>query len=48
MRDTRAAGTRRRSPVERLARVAFAFIVMNASAVEALFAVLLKKKVWRR
>jgi hypothetical protein len=39
---------RRRSLIDRLAHVTFTFIVMNASAVEALLAVLLKKKVWRR
>lgn len=39
---------RRRSLLDRAARVAFAFIVMNASAVVGLFAALLGKKVWSR
>jgi len=36
-----------RSWLERLARVAFTFVVMNVSAVEALVALLAKRKVWR-
>ena len=38
---------RRVSLVERAARVAFTFLVMNCSAVAGLAAVLLGKKVWR-
>ena len=34
--------------IQRLARVAFAFLVMNSSAVAGLFALLLGKKVWRQ
>ena len=43
-----AAPSRRRSLVDRAARVAFAFLVLNASAVAGLFAALLGKKVWSR
>ena len=35
------------SLVERAARIAFTFLVMNCSAVEGLAALLLRKKVWR-
>ena len=38
---------RLRRTVDRAARVAFAFVVMNASAVLALGALLRRKKVWR-
>jgi hypothetical protein len=38
---------RTRTLVQRAARVAFAFVVMNSSAVAALGALLLRKKVWR-
>ena len=38
---------RRRTWIDRVAHVAFTFIVMNASAVEALFAAIFGKKVWR-
>ena len=38
----------RRSLLERAARVAFAFLVLNASAVAGLFVALLGKKVWSR
>jgi hypothetical protein len=38
---------RSRRMVDRAGRVAFAFVVMNYSAVAALGAVLLRKKVWR-
>jgi hypothetical protein len=34
--------------LDRAAHVAFTFIVMNASAVEALFAAVFGRKVWRR
>jgi len=37
----------RRSLVERVAKVAFTFVVMNASAVAGLVAALVGKKVWR-
>jgi len=33
---------------ERIARVAFTFIVMNASAVAGAFAALMGRRVWRR
>jgi hypothetical protein len=36
-----------RTLIDRAARVAFAFVVMNYSAVAALGAVVLRKKVWR-
>jgi len=36
-----------RVTVDRAARVAFAFVVMNSSAVAALVVLLLRKKVWR-
>lgn len=39
--------SRMRLLVDRAARVAFAFVVMNCSAVAALGALLLRKKVWR-
>jgi hypothetical protein len=35
------------SIIRRAARVAFAFVVMNASAVAGLMAALLGRKVWR-
>jgi hypothetical protein len=38
---------RRPSILERAARVAFAFVVMNCSAVAGLVAVCLKRRVWR-
>jgi hypothetical protein len=38
----------RRSLLERAARVAFAFVVLNVSAVAGLFAAVLRKKVWYR
>jgi hypothetical protein len=44
----KAPRLRRGSWLERAARVAFAFVVLNASAVEALLVVLFKRKVWRR
>ena len=37
----------RPSVVDRTARIAFAFIVMNTSAVAALLAAVLGRKVWR-
>jgi hypothetical protein len=37
----------RQSLVQRAARIAFTFVMMNAAAVAALGAVLLRKKVWR-
>jgi len=39
--------SRIRRIVDRAARVAFAFVVMNGSAVAALGALVLRKKVWR-
>jgi hypothetical protein len=39
---------RRTSFVERAARVAFTFLVMNCSAVAGLGAILLRKDVWRQ
>ena len=33
--------------VQRAARVAYAFVMMNVCAVQGLLAVLLRKKVWR-
>jgi hypothetical protein len=33
--------------IDRAARVAFTFVVMNSSAVAGLVAVMLRKKVWR-
>jgi hypothetical protein len=39
--------TRARMAIDRAARAAFAFVVMNSSAVAALVALLLRKKVWR-
>ena len=39
---------RRPSFIDRAARVAFAFLVMNWSAVVGLGALLMGKKVWRR
>lgn len=44
MRD---GSERRPSPLERAARVALAFVVMNAAAVVALVSVLFRKRVWR-
>jgi len=38
---------RQRSLVERAARIAYMFLVMNCSAVAGLAALLLRKKVWR-
>jgi hypothetical protein len=38
---------RRASLIERAARVAFTFVVMNCSAVAGLGVVLLRKRVWR-
>jgi hypothetical protein len=40
--------TPRRSLLERAARVAFAFVVLNVAAVAGLFAALFRKKVWNR
>jgi hypothetical protein len=48
--DTAASGDRRPMPVavpERLARVALMVLVMNASAVAGLAAILTRQKVWR-
>lgn len=39
--------SRKRPLVERLARVAFTFVVMNYSAVVAAFAALRRRTVWR-
>lgn len=36
-----------RSPVKRLARIAYAFVVMNTAAVVAAIAIIRRKKVWR-
>lgn len=38
---------RKRSLVDRLAKVAFTFVVMNLSAVVAAFAAMSRRKVWR-
>ena len=38
----------RRSPLARAARIAFTFVVMNASAVAGLASALLGRKVWRQ
>jgi len=40
-------GMAHRPLIERAARVAFTFVVMNCSAVAGLAAALLRKKVWR-
>jgi hypothetical protein len=40
--------TPRRSLLQRTARVAFAFVLLNVSAVAGLFVALLRKKVWNR
>jgi hypothetical protein len=40
-------GARPSSLVERAARVAYAFLVMNCSAVAGLAAVVFRRKVWR-
>jgi hypothetical protein len=45
MRERQAV--RRQSIVNRAARVAFTFVVMNCSAVLGLFAAVARKKVWR-
>ena len=45
MRNVRHA--RRRSLVDRLARVAFTFVVLNYSAVVGLASALARRKVWR-
>jgi hypothetical protein len=37
----------RRSLLERAARVAYTFVIMNCSAVAGLAAAILRKKVWR-
>jgi hypothetical protein len=37
----------RRPLVERMARVAFAFLLMNCSAVAGLISVIARRKVWR-
>jgi hypothetical protein len=37
----------RRPLVERIARVAFAFLVMNCSAVAGLVSAITRRKVWR-
>ncbi len=39
--------TRRRSLLDRLARVAFTFVVMNYSAVAGALAALARRRVWR-
>ena len=44
MRERHAA---RRSLINRAAKVAFTFVVMNASAVAGLVAALFGRKVWR-
>jgi len=38
---------RRSSVVDRAARIAYTFIVMNCSAVVGLVSVLMRRKVWR-
>jgi len=38
---------RRYSAIERAARIAFAFVVLNCSAVAGLLALGFRKKVWR-
>ena len=45
MPDQRAV--RRRSLVERAARVAFTFVVMNCAAVAGVVSALTRRKVWR-
>jgi hypothetical protein len=45
MREHRAQV--RRGLIDRAARVAFAFVVMNCAAVAGLFAFALRRKVWR-
>jgi len=45
MPDRRSS--RRSSVVDRMARVAFTFIVMNCSAVVGLVSALMRRKVWR-
>lgn len=47
MASAREVLSRMRRLVDRGARVAFAFVVMNSAAVGALGALLLRKKVWR-
>ena len=37
----------RRSIIERIARIAFTFVVLNVSAVAGLLAVTFRRKVWR-
>jgi hypothetical protein len=44
MRERSPVG--RRPLIKRAAHVAFTFVVLNASAVAGLWAVLLRKKVW--
>jgi hypothetical protein len=44
MRDSRSP---RQSLIERSARVAFTFLVLNCSAVVGLWSVLTRKKIWR-
>jgi hypothetical protein len=44
MRERQTA--RRVSLIDRLARVAFTFVVLNCSAVMGVFAALAKRKVW--
>jgi hypothetical protein len=45
MRESRAQV--RPGLVDRAARVAFAFVVMNCAAIAGLFAFVLRRKVWR-
>ena len=44
MRESRPSP---RSPVERAARIAFTFLMLNCAAVLGLWSVLTRKKVWR-
>jgi hypothetical protein len=44
MRERRRYGS---SLIDRVARVAFTFLVMNCSAVAGLGVILLRKRVWR-
>jgi hypothetical protein len=45
MRDPRTG--RRPAAVNRLARIAFTFLMMNYSAVAGLFSAVMRRKVWR-
>jgi hypothetical protein len=40
-------GSRRSTIVQRAARVAYTFVVMNVSAITGLLAVAFRRKVWR-